>query len=189
MQINDLEHTPPTIDPTPRPYARSTRRVQHEQSSDAPVMRLTGYHVLAIAISGCVLAGLVILISSFGGSRPIPTQPTSAPASVFTPPTPVPTRVPTLEPTIAPTAAPAPTPPPAVEPPPQTGQGLTLMQDVVLPEAAPSYVENVGAQAEHSPRGGLCGPTGGDCAPGVPFGIDSSQYIANVGAQSPHKVR
>jgi hypothetical protein len=35
----------------------------------------------------------------------------------------------------------------------------------------------------------LCGPTGGDCAPGVPAGIDNNQYIANVGAQAPHKVR
>jgi hypothetical protein len=77
----------------------------------------------------------------------------------------------------------------------QTGRGMTvdLVAATLTPEPpaepTPSYIDNVGAQAPHSPRGGLCGPTGGDCAPAVPYGIDNSQYIANVGEQVPHKVR
>lgn len=78
-------------------------------------------------------------------------------------------------------------------PVPQIGRGMTIYRPGATPTpppaVAPSYIENVGAQVRHSPRGGLCGPTGGDCAPGVPFGVDGSQYLANVGQQVPHKVR
>lgn len=82
----------------------------------------------------------------------------------------------------------------AAQPPAQTGQGLTLSQGApdattAVETTAASYLAHVGAQAPHSPRGGLCGPTGGDCAPGVPGSIDNNQYIANVGVQAPHKIR
>lgn len=53
-------------------------------------------------------------------------------------------------------------------------------------EPAPSYIDHVGAQSPHSPRGGLCGPTGGDCAP-VPTAAPDMLVV--IGQQAPHKVR
>jgi hypothetical protein len=53
-------------------------------------------------------------------------------------------------------------------------------------EAEPSYIANVGQQAPHVPRGGLCGPTSGDCAP-VPTAAPDMLTI--IGQQAPHKVR
>lgn len=75
---------------------------------------------------------------------------------------------------------------------PQTGQGMTLDQDSTVNAAettatpAPSYIDTVGAQAPHSPRGGLCGPTGGDCAP-VPTAAPDMLVV--IGQQAPHKIR
>lgn len=62
---------------------------------------------------------------------------------------------------------------------------------IMLPAAtetapAPSYLGHVGAQAPHSPRGGLCGPTSGDCAP-VPTAAPDMLVV--IGQQAPHKVR
>ncbi len=84
-----------------------------------------------------------------------------------------------------------------------TGQGLTLEQSPAeppapAPEAAPvdpqaipqgdQYIQNVGAQADHCVRScdGQPGPSGGDYMI-VPTAEPA--YLANVGAQTPHKVR
>jgi hypothetical protein len=185
----------------PRPKAsqavaaqKRARQTADQPSNDAPIRP---QHLPLATCAGVIILAMIGMASYQLVSGPTALQlpaSTQAPAQVFE-------RAPTaLQEAPSATIAPEPTsaiPPPAtaapVEPPPQTGQGMTV--DVWIPEPtpapppAPSYVENVGQQAKHSPRGGLCGPTGGDCAPGVPFGIDNSQYIQNVGTQKPHKVR
>lgn len=68
-----------------------------------------------------------------------------------------------------------------------TGQGLTLAEDAPAVEApADQYIQNVGAQAPHSPRGGVTGPCDGTCA-AVP--TITSQQAEVIGQQAPHKVR
>jgi hypothetical protein len=201
MDLTDYEPTAAIIDDTPRSKASQAVAAAHRaQNHDTePITPLTApkHAQLLVAIIGVLsIIGVLALAISQHGAVPSPTPlrlvPTAAPAkSLLAAPTaaPAPSAAPT--PTIAPTASPKPTALPTAAP--QTGQGLTLVEqpavEVEQPVAAPSYIDNVGAQAEHSPRGGLCGPTSGDCAPGVPYGLDNSQYIANVGAQVPHKVR
>jgi hypothetical protein len=65
------------------------------------------------------------------------------------------------------------------------GSGAVQQQAPQI-EAEPSYIANVGQQAPHVPRGGLCGPTGGDCAP-VPTAAPDMLIV--IGQQTPHKVR
>jgi hypothetical protein len=74
-------------------------------------------------------------------------------------------------------------PRPAAPAPDQTGRGMSNP-----PADAPrSYVENVGAQAPHSPRGdGQAGPSGGEWV-AVPT-INPVQ-ADNIRLQAPHKVR
>jgi hypothetical protein len=68
-----------------------------------------------------------------------------------------------------------------------SGRGNAAVQQQATDTAPePSYIANVGQQAPHSPRGGLCGPTSGDCAP-VPTAAPDMLII--IGQQTPHKVR
>lgn len=196
MDLHDLEHEPPTIDPTPRPYLRSARRQQPEVRDGKPVFTLRPSHLLAAAISIILIAGLVILFSQFSG-QPIKVQPTIAPQptdamerAFLAPPTIAPeapraTEAPDL--TIIPSATPAPLSVAPVQPP-MTGQGMTIAQDQPA-EVAPAdqYIQNVGAQAAHSPRGdGQAGPAGGDY---VIVPTITSQQAEIIGQQAPHKVR
>lgn len=154
---------------------------------DAPILPRQW---LSLAAAGVLLILAMIALATYG----VPQRPTAlaiTPSAIATNvpaalavPTSTPVR---LEPTAAPTAAPEPVQPATEEP--AIGRGLTIDVAPPAPTPAPTYLEVVAAQAPHSPRGGLCGPNGGDCAPGVPVGIDSSQYIANVARQAPHKVR
>lgn len=205
MNLTDYEDPTDPYAPDPRASqrvaAQKRRRTDDDQSSVTTVRPYLPIGLLAVA-------ALLIGSLSYGLSRqaPRPLQiGSTAPARAFgidpklgdvaSPALRTATEAPR-----PPTFTPMPTAPfvaaPEIEP--QTGRGLTI--DTIIdatatpapapePPPAPSYIDNVGAQAEHSPRGGLCGPTGGDCAPGVPFGVDGSQYIQNVGQQAPHKVR
>lgn len=207
MDLTDYEPTAAVIDHTPRPKASQTvaaakRAAQPADPDELPLTiapaPLTRQHWLLASLGVLAVVGVLgLAVSQLSmPARPLQVTPaptmaaTDAPAQVVdTAPTPAPapTTAPTV--TIALTATTVPTEAPPV------GRGLTLEQEQPTdppppePTAAPSYLDNVGAQAPHSPRGGLCGPTSGDCAPGVPAGIDNNLYIANVGAQAPHKVR
>jgi hypothetical protein len=192
MDIKDYEPTATIIDDTPRPRApqdtAARKRARAEADPTPATTRSLPMLLFPIALVAFALLGGMLMYGLSQPMRPLTIAPTAVPTQAFDsarvatfPATPAP------RPTIAPTALPTPAELATAAPVTLTGRGLTI--DVVEPTAAPSYIDNVGAQAPHSPRGGLCGPTGGDCAPGVPAGIDNNQYIANVGAQAPHRVR
>ena len=218
MRIEDYESPAIADASAPRRNASQLAAAKHRDRITepltplAPVRNPIPANYLPLAIGALVLVLAMIGMVTWQLSHPlrpmaIQTAPTAAPTYAPTAaptyaPTAAPTYAPTAAPTYAPTAAPAaPAAAPAEHLPEQpVGRGLTLadtpepadtpeLAAVFVPTAEPAMLEIIGAQAEHSPRGGLCGPTSGDCAPGVPAGIDSSQYIANVGAQAPHKVR
>ncbi len=185
MNLND--YTDPANPYTPRPKAsQAVARAKRENASDdAPTPVKRDYTLLATAVGLLSLVGVLVLAFVQPAPRPLVLeQPTTVSAQK-------------VAPTPAPTFAPEPTPIPApvvlfiVAPdvPAQTGRGLTIDEAIPTPEPspAPSYIENVGAQAEHSPRGdGQPGPNGGDWAL-VPTAEPA--YLVVVGAQQPHKVR
>jgi hypothetical protein len=194
MRIEDYE-TPAIADEyAPRPKASQIAAAARRAGDIEPLTPIATVRNPAPANYLPIAAGAIVLGLAMIGMitwqlsrpmRPLAIEPTSAPAPTAAPTsTPAPTAAPTSTP--APTAAPTSTPAPAPAP---VGRGMPADQVPADQVPAGDYIANVGAQAPHSPRGGLCGPTGGDCAPGVPYGLDNSQYIANVGAQAPHKVR
>lgn len=200
MQIED--HTDESTDPyAPRPRASQAVAAAHRAAADAPdPIAPATRPALPFGIGAAILIVLMIGMAtwqlSVGTARPLAIPPAATTRSAFSaPPTAAPAPTAAPPPTAAPTAPPVPTEGPQNAP--QTGRGMTFAPTAAPeaapaaepPAAAPSYLDNVGAQAPHSPRGGLCGPASGDCAPGVPYGLENSQYIANVGAQAPHKVR
>lgn len=177
MNLSDLDH-----DPRPDASQRVAAKRRARPAQAAPATPPIPW--MPIGVVGCIVVLAIIFtrLPSVPTPRPLAT---SAPAARSAP-TSTPVRVePTQEPTAPPIATE--TPAQAVQEPPQIGRGLTI--DDAASSAAPTYLDNVAAQAAHSPRGGYCGPTGGDCAPGVPVGVDSSQYLANVAKQAPHAVR
>lgn len=201
MTIEEYTAPPPSADYTPRPnasqeVARAKRaRGDSEPSATAKVREVPRQWVVAALFGGFSLFVLALSWQLSQPARPlaltpVPTQAPTESASSLSVKRAQEGPQETISATIAPSRVIISAPPAeAVPAAPQTGRGLGAVATPEPPPAAPSYIENVGAQVRHSPRGGLCGPTGGDCAPGVPYGLDNSQYIANVGAQAPHKVR
>jgi hypothetical protein len=195
MRIEEYE-TPAIADEyAPRPKASQIAAAAHRAGDTEPLTPIAPAPAsrLPLAIGAVVLVLAMLAMATWQLSRPMQPmaiQPAAVPIAAPTS-APAPTAAPTSAPapTAAPTSAPAPT---TAQAEPPAGRGLASPPAPTDPPPAdPSnqYIANVGAQAPHSPRGGLCGPTGGDCAPGVPAGLDNSVYIANVGAQAPHKVR
>lgn len=102
----------------------------------------------------------------------------------------------------APTSAPQPTDAPRFTPAPvqpaQSGRGLTVDNSAGAevatptpePPAEPSYIDNVGAQAPHSPRGdGQPGPNGAAEGDWALVPTVAPAMLEVIGNQVPHKVR
>ncbi len=187
---------PPRQDFDARPNASQVVAAQHREreSDDTPTVRIDDRRYVAAASAGLVIVAFVVLatIQLSGQPRPLQARPTveataSAPQNALSASQGRATALPTPIPTLAPTAAPT-----AFSAPPQIGRGLSVVEPIetqhsasVL-EAAPTYLEVVGQQAQHTPRGGVTGPCEGACAI-VPTAAPAQLRI--VGAQAPHRVR
>lgn len=180
MNLND--YVDPADPSAPRPKASQLAGGKRRTTEPETVRRAVPLGMVSYQLSSSPVRPLQIRLTD------VPERHTS----LFV----APSRTPVLAPTsrVAPSVAPE--PPGDVqgaseEVPPQTGRGLTVSEAVATPEpppAAPSYIENVGAQAEHCIRScdGQRGQVGGDWVAVPPI---SAEQAAIIGAQAPHKVR
>jgi len=200
MNPTDYEYEKPEVPyeeiskPRPRASQEVAKAKRDRRTDDAPTVAMPRdvAQMLPVAVA-VVLIGAVIVALTYSVTRPAPMPlaiPTEAPARTpSAPPTTLPAPTSAPIPTIAPTDPPVPTEA-VLAPMTGRGNGPEVAAPVVeppAPAAAPSYVENVGAQAPHSPRGdGKPGPSGGDW---VAVPTISAEQAAIIGAQKPHKVR
>lgn len=189
MDLTDYEPTAHPIDDKMRPNASQAAAAAHRARETETEEKASAPSRLPFAIGALVVALLTMAAISWHlaqpPARPLQMAPTDVSARAFgTDPKVSHTASPA--PSTAPTATEAPTFTPVPTAAPPVGRGLGIVQEVTAAPPEPSYISNVGAQAPHTPRGGVTGPCDGACAI-VPT-ISAEQAVI-IGRQAPHKVR
>jgi len=183
--------------PDPRASQRvaAAKRARPEQPDEAPAAPTRDPRQLLLGIGALIFVVLMVAAGIWQmATRPpaplaVTPAPTAAAERVFSAPAQASPAPPQATEAPIPTLTPAAPVLVAPDAPPMTGQGMTLAAPAPVVEVSPAdqYIQNVGAQAPHSPRGdGQAGPNGGDWV-AVPTAPPAMLDV--IGAQAPHKVR